>query len=313
MVKLVAADFVVRGIRTRAATRRLRWFISLCLGFFALLALAQSLLPVPALTAHVIDTTGTLTSTQQRALEEKLVAFEQGQGAQVVILMVPTTQPEDIASYANRVGNTWKIGRKGIGDGLIVLVAKTDRKVRIEVAKTLEGAIPDLAAKQIIDEALTPHFKQGDFAGGLDAALDQIIARIKGEALPAPASPAARDGGSFQWTDIAFLLFIAVPVGGAIARRVLGRPLGAVVTGGAFGALALLLTSSLVLATIAGLLALLFTLLSGFGRSFGGPGLGGGMGGWSSGSGGGGGFGSGGGFSSGGGGDFGGGGASGDW
>ena len=117
------------------------------------------------------------------------MAFEQTKGTQIAILMVPTTQPEDIASYANRVGNAWKIGRKGMGDGVLLVVAKDDRKVRIEVAKTLEGAIPDLAAKQIIDEAITPNFRKGDFAGGLHAGVDQLIARITGEALPAPERP----------------------------------------------------------------------------------------------------------------------------
>jgi uncharacterized protein len=302
--------FAARRHQARPVIHRLRWLAALVFGFFALAALAQSLVAVPALSAHVVDTTGTLNSTQQQALEEKLAAFERGSGAQVVILMVATTQPEDIASYANRVGNTWKIGRKGVGDGLLVLVAKTDRKVRIEVSKSLEGAVPDLAASQIIDEAITPHFRQGDFAGGLDAAVDQIMPRIKGEALPAPVSQPRHGGGGFQWTDIAVLLFFAVPIGGAIARSIFGRPLGAIVTGGVFGGLALLLTSSLVIAGIAGLLALLFGLVSGYGRGLGGPGWGGGSGGWGSGYGGGGG---GGGFSSGGGGNFGGGGASGNW
>jgi hypothetical protein len=132
-------------------------------------AWAQPLQPVPALVTPVIDTTGTLQAPQKAALEAKLSALEAAKGSQVVLLMVPTTAPEDIASYANRIGNAWKIGRKGVGDGVLLVVAKDDRKVRIEVAKTLEGAIPDLAAKQIIDEALTPRFKQGDYAGGLDA------------------------------------------------------------------------------------------------------------------------------------------------
>jgi len=298
--------FAARRHGSQPVIDRLRWLAVLAFSFFALAALGQSLVAVPELRAHVVDTSGTLNGTQQQALEQKLAAFERNSGAQVVILMVPTTQPEDIASYANRVGNTWKIGRKGVGDGLLLLVAKNDRQVRIEVAKTLEGAIPDLAAKQIIDEAITPHFRQGDFAGGLDAAVDQIMPRITGEALPAPVNQRQRGGGGFQWTDIAVLLFFAVPIGGAIARRIFGRPLGAIVTGGVFGGLALLLTSSLVIAGIAGLLALLFGLVSGSGRGLGWPGWGGGTGGWGS-------YGGGGGFSSGGGGNFGGGGASGNW
>src|SRR3989338_1248203 len=125
------------------------------------------LLPVPVLTGPVIDQTGTLSASDKAALETQLQTLEQTRGAQVVVLMVPTTAPEDIASYANRVGNTWKIGRKDIGDGLILLVAKNDRKLRIEVAKTLEGAIPDLMAKRVIDQAIAPRLKEGDFAGGM--------------------------------------------------------------------------------------------------------------------------------------------------
>jgi uncharacterized protein len=284
-------------------------------------ATAQDLQPIPALTQRVIDLTGTLDDIQRQGLEQKLAALEQSKGAQVAILMVRTTRPEDDASYANRVGNTWKIGRKGVGDGVLVLVAKDDRKVRIEVAKTLEGAIPDLAAKQIIDEAITPKFRQGDFAGGLQAGVDQIIARITGEALPAPkqsrAPAQAQDG--FNWMDLAIFLFFAVPLVGGVLRRVLGRKLGALVTGGGVGAIALLITSSVVVAAIAGIVALFFSMLSGAvpamgsrrGGFGGGPWIGGGGFG---GGGGGGGFGGGGGWGgSGGGGDFGGGGASGDW
>ncbi|MCJ0764621.1 TPM domain-containing protein [Variovorax terrae] len=307
-------------------TRSLAALFFIALASFALAAWAQPLQPIPALTAHVLDTTGTLQASQQQALEARLAAFEQAKGSQLVILMVPTTQPEDIAAYANRVGNAWKIGRQGVGDGLILLVAKNDRKVRIEVAKTLEGAVPDLAAKQVIDEAITPNFRKGDYAAGLDAAVDQLTARISGEALPAPQAPAGtatRHHGSpldegFDWMDLAVFLFFAVPIGGAVLRSLLGRKLGALVTGGGVGVLALAITSSLFVAGLAAMVALLFALFSsftptlpagrgrgGFGGGWGGSG-GGGGGGWSSGGGGGG-------FSSGGGGDFGGGGASGDW
>ena len=296
---------------------------------FAIAAGAQSLLPVPPLTAHVIDQTGSLGASDKQALEARLTAFEQQKGSQVVMLMVATTQPEDIVSYANRVGNAWKIGRKDVGDGLLVIVAKTDRKVRIEVSKKLEGAIPDLAASQIIEDAMTPNFRQGNYAAGLDAAAGQIMARITGEALPAPAARQRQPSGGqpfggdgFQWTDMAIFLLFAVPIGGVIARGIFGQKLGSLVTGGAVGGLAMMVTSSLVIAGIVGVLALLFTLIAGSGRSSAGRsgrmggrgGLGGGLGGWSSGGGSGGGFGSGGGgFSSGGGGDFGGGGASGSW
>ncbi|MEP6965658.1 MAG: TPM domain-containing protein, partial [Polaromonas sp.] len=199
--------------------------LMLCLLLATLGAWAQGVQPVPPLTAHVMDNTGTLNAQQQAALEAKLSAFEQSRGAQVVMLMVPTTQPEDIAAYAQRIGDSWKIGRKNIGDGLLLVVAKNDRRVRIETTKALEGAIPDLAASQIIDEAITPRFKQGDYAGGLDAAADQIMARISGENLPAPAQNQGgrRGKAGFDWTNLAIFLFIAVPIGGRVLSSVLGR------------------------------------------------------------------------------------------
>ena len=278
---------------------------------WALLALAPAFAQqaVPALTAHVVDTTATLGAEQMQQLERKLSAFEQSHGSQIVILLVPSTQPEDIASYANRVANSWKIGRKEVGDGLLVIVAKGDHKVRIEVAKTLEGAIPDLAAKRIIDQAITPRFKVGDFAGGLDTAADQIMGRITGEALPSPTSAADEKKAGFQWIDLAIFMFFAVPVVGAVTRNLMGNKLGALATGGAAGVIALLVTSSLLISALAGIAALLLTLFSSLARNTGRGSRGGG---WGAGSGGGG-FGGGGGFSSGGGGDFGGGGASGDW
>ncbi len=290
------------------------WLLAAWLG----LAFAQGVQPVPALTAHVIDQTGTLDAIQLKGLEDKLLAFEQAKGTQIAILMVANTQPEDIASFANRVGNEWKIGRKEVGDGVLVVVAKDDRRVRVEVAKTLEGAIPDLAARQIIEDAITPNFRRGDYAGGLHAAVDQLIARVTGEALPAPSQrPGGRGSSGFDWTDMAIFLFIAVPVVGGLLRGMLGRKLGSLATGGGVGALALLFTSSLLVAGIAAVVALLFSFMSGGAGGFGsrrtgwggGPWIGGGGfggGGWSGGGGGGWG-------GSGGGGDFGGGGASGDW
>jgi len=274
---------------------------------------AQDVLPVPALTARVVDTTGTLDAAQRQALEQQLAAIEQAKGSQVVVLLVPTTAPEDIASYANRVGNEWKIGRREVGDGVLLVVALRDRKVRIEVAKALEGAVPDLASKQIIDEAITPRFKQGDYAGGLQAGVGQLGARIRGEPLPPPAATGGQHAGDgFDLTDLAIFLFVAVPVLGAFTRGLFGRKLGSLLTGAGVGALAWWITASLLIAGAAGVIALLFALLSGTlglprGRGWGpghGGGFGGGFGGGSSG---------GGGFGSGGGGDFGGGGASGDW
>jgi len=292
------------------------------LAFVCLAVSAQNLQPVPKLTAHVVDQTGTLDAFQEKNLEDKLMAFETAKGTQIAMLVVATTQPEDIASYANRVGNEWKIGRKGIGDGVLLVVAKDDHKVRIEVAKTLEGAIPDLAARQIIENAITPNFRKGDYGAGLSTAADQLIARINGEALPAPAQPKAQHKASsigglgFDWTDLAIFLFFAVPIGGRILSGIMGRKLGSLVTGAGVGVIAMLVTSSIIVGVIAAFVALLFSLFSGgmggglpmggmrrggFG-GFGGGGLGGGGGGGGGGWGG-----------SGGGGDFGGGGASGDW
>ena len=276
---------------------------------------AQDVLPVPALNARVVDQTGTLSAEQRNALEAKLAAFEQQAGSQIVVLMVPSTQPEDIAAYAQRVGDQWKIGRRSVGDGLLLVVAKNDRRVRIEVAKALEGAVPDLAAKQIIDRAITPAFKAGDYAGGLNAGLDQLIARVKGENLPLP--DAGREAGArgepgADWQQLMLFFFVGVPVIGAMLTGMLGRKLGSLATAGGAGALAWWLSTSTLLGVAAGLVALVMVgvlgIGSGRGRRFGGPPIiwGGGGGGWGGGGGGGG-------FSSGGGGDFGGGGASGRW
>lgn len=312
--------------------RRLQaWAAQLLLAIFASLwwgapVVAQELQPIPALAARVTDTTSTLNAKQSDALEAKLATFEREAGTQIVVLIVATTQPEDIAAYAYRVADQWKVGRREIGDGLLVLVAKDDRRVRIEVAKALEGAVPDLAAKQIIDNAIRPAFKAGDYAGGLNAAIDQLAARVRGEALPAPDAKARRphSSGGFGgagWDQLALFFFIGVPIIGAVLTGIFGRKLGGLATGGAAGGLAWLFGAPMLLAGVAGAVALLLVGVLGIGSAArrgmgvrGGHGMpviwggGGGGGSW-----GGGGSDSGGGFSSGGGGDFGGGGASGDW
>jgi uncharacterized protein len=280
-------------------------------------AVAQDVLPVPALTARVVDQTATLRDADRAALEAKLAAFEQKAGSQLVVLLVPSTAPEDIASYAQRVADSWKIGRREVGDGLLVVVAKDDRRVRIEVAKALEGAVPDLAAKRIIDSAITPAFRAGDFAGGLDAAVDALSQRITGEGLPAPEQRrrGGGRGGGLDFEQLAIFLFAAVPVIGAVLTGMMGRKLGALATGGAAGAIGWVLTASVLLGIGVALLALLLVGVLGIGAA-GRRGRGGMVGPpiiWGGGGGGGGWGGGGGGFSSGGGGDFGGGGASGDW
>jgi len=296
--------------------RQLALLLSLLLA--AALLHAQDVQPVPPLSGRVIDQTGTLAAAQVEGLTRKLAAFEAAAGPQVVVLMVPTTQPEDIADFTQRVGDAWKIGRRDVGDGLLIVVAKGDRRVRIAPAKALEGAVPDLAARQIIDNAIRPAFRADDYAGGLNAAVDQLIARIKGEHVPAPSSKAMPQDSFFRLppTDLLIFAFIALPIVASVTRRIFGRGLGSLASAGATGAVAWLVTGSLVFVAIGAIIGLLFGLFagasnvlrsSGRGGGFGGGGFGGG--GWSGGGGGGG----GGGFSSGGGGDFGGGGSSGSW
>ena len=280
---------------------------------------AAEVLPVPALAARVIDQTGTLDAAARARIEARLAAFEAEAGPQIVVLLVPTTQPEDITTYAQRVADSWKIGRREVGDGLLLLVAKDDRRVRIEVAKALEGAVPDLAARQVIDRAITPAFRAGDYAGGISAAIEQLIGRVRGEDLPAPAARKGSRSG-LQLEELAMFFFVAVPIIGTVLSGLFGRKLGALLTGGAAGGLSWWLTASLLAAAGAGVVALLVVGLFGIGaaakrlgdgRSL--PHVGGwNSGGWGGGRGGGG-FGGGGGFSSGGGGNFGGGGASGSW
>ncbi len=309
------------------------WLARGCLLVALLLAgaglLAQPLQAIPALGARVVDTTATLDTQQRDALEQTLAAIETARGTQVVVLLVATTAPEDIASYANRVANTWKIGRRDIGDGVLVVVAKNDRRLRIEVAKALEGAIPDLAAKRIIDEAITPRLRQNDYAGALQAGAAQLDARIAGEKLPLPQSPQPQS----EWSGdgmamLVFALFFVGPMAAGVLRGMLGRRLGAVATGLGVGAVAggvlqlgwLLAAGAALAAFVIALMAGAATLLRpqlpgprGRVRRHPGGWIGGAGGGLGGGWAGGGGWSGGGGFGSGGGGDFGGGGASGDW
>lgn len=273
------------------------------------LAAAQAVLPVPPLSGRVIDQTATLTPQQRAALDAKLAAFEAEAGPQIVLLLVPATAPEDIAAYGQRVADSWKIGRREVGDGVLVVVAKDERAVRIEVAKALEGAIPDLAARQIIDRSLLPALRAGDYAGGLNAAVNQLMARIRGEGLPAPA-PRAGPGAArkgLPLDQLALMVFVGVMLLGGLLSAVLGRGPGSVLTAVAAGGAAWWLGAGLLLALLAAVAAVVVVGVVGVGNVLrlvlmargGGGGFGGG--------------GHGGGFSSGGGGDFGGGGASGRW
>ena len=280
---------------------------------------AQDVQAVPVLNARVVDVVQMLSPPQRSALEAKLAGFEGEAGPQIVLLLVATTQPEDIASYSQRVADSWKIGRRAVGDGLLVVVARDDRKVRIEVAKALEGAVPDLAARQIIDRSITPAFKQGDFAGGLNAGIDSLMARVRGEHLPAPTQQrrATQDNG-FDWQQLALFFFVGVPVVGGVLSGIFGRKLGSLLTAGGAVGLAWVVSASLLVAGLAGVVALIVVGVMGVGAASRGLSRGGfGRGGppiiFGGGGGGFGGGGGGGGFSSGGGGDFGGGGASGSW
>ena len=297
--------------RVRALGVGMLWLV------WVALAWAQAVLPVPELRSRVIDQTGTLDAAQQAALESRLATFEARRGTQIVVVLVPTTQPEDIADYTQRLGDAWKIGRQDVGDGVLFVVAKNDRRVRIATSKTLEGAIPDLVARRIIDQAVTPAFRRNDFAGGIEAGIDQIMVRLSGENLPLPEAGGGAEETGFAPMDLLIFLVFAVPMFSAVLRSLFGNKLGTLLTGAGAGAIAWVLTAVVWIAVGAGLLAMLAALFlqmlpsmpsSGRGRrggDWGGGGFGGGShgGGWSGG----------GGFSSGGGGNFGGGGASGSW
>jgi len=290
--------------------------LALLAASLATTAFAQSLQPgtgqpIPKLAARVTDLTGTLTAEQQSMLEEKLSAFEARKGAQIAVLVVPTTEPEEISQYSIRVVDQWKLGRQKIDDGALLLVAKNDRDLRIEVGKGLEGVLTDLTAHRIISETVIPLLRQGDFYGGINAGLDQMIRVIDGEPLPAP--DLGWQGHSVRGlSHLVPFLFVAVFFGSVVLRSLFGRGLGAVIAGAATGVVVYLVGQAIFIALIAALIAFLFCLISGF--------SGGGMwssypraGGWGGGFGsGGGGFTGGGGFSGGGGG-FNGGGASGRW
>lgn len=279
------------------------------------LALAQ--VPVPPLTARVTDLTGTLTTQQRAALEERLAAFEARKGSQVAVLMVPTTQPETIEQFSIRAAEAWKVGRKGVDDGALLVVALKDRTLRIEVGYGLEGALPDARAKRIIEDYIVPRFKAGDFFGGIDAGVSRMMSVIDGEPLPPPrAAPgtAVRDGGGPGLYELLLVGFMLVFVVGGVVRAMFGRFFGSSVIGGIAGFAGWLMLGSLVAGLGVGVVALLLSLMSGTssgrrGGFFPGGGWGGGMGGggtggWSGG---------GGGSWGGGGGGFGGGGASGRW
>jgi uncharacterized protein len=296
-----------------------RTFVLALLLFWASAAIAE--VAVPPLTGRVVDQTGTLTSGYIETLNQRIRSFEQRKGSQIAVLIVPTTQPETIEQYSIRAAEAWKIGRRKIDDGALLVIAKNDHKLRIEVGYGLEGALTDVTSRRIIDEVIVPRFKTGDFAGGISEGLTRMIGVIDGERLPPPA-PEASHGPGPDWNELSsflpFSIFGALFVGGFL-RSLFGSLMGSAVAGGVVGAITWFVFGSLVASAALGSLAFIIVLVADFfqmagpssrggysGSSSGGWSGGGGGGGWSSDS-------SSSSDSGGGGGSFGGGGASGSW
>lgn len=281
---------------------RARWTLGFIVLWMGLAAWA--LVAVPDLSRRVTDLTATLSADQVASLEQKLAALEAQKGSQLAVLIVPTTQPEDIAQFGLRVADQWKIGREKADDGVILIVAKGDRKLRLEVGYGLEGAIPDAIAKRVIAETISPYFKAGDFYGGIDAGVQQVTQLIQGESLP-PPTPSSDSGGTGENLIVLIVLGFFL---GSFFSALLGRGLASSLAGAGTGTLAWLTAGGLGASLFAGGLVFFAVLLLG--------GMRGGGGGWGSGGHGGGGFGGGGfggGSWGGSGGGFGGGGASGSW
>jgi uncharacterized protein len=288
--------------------------------FAAFAATPTEPIPVPKLTARVIDETGSLTAAERDAIEAKLRAFEEKKGSQVAVLLVPSIGPETIEEFAGRVTDEWKLGRQGIDDGVLLVVAKQERKVRIQTGRGVQGTLTDALSKRIVSDLVTPKFRNGDFAGGIETGVDAIMKAIEGEdlALPAAKKQGRKVDTVSSYSNFLFLGFFLVPIVAMVLRSLVGRFFGAGLTSGATGFAAWLVFGSLAFGLVAALLAFLFTLFTGTGLARGarsGGWIPGGFGGGGFGGGGGGGFGSGGGGGgfSGGGGGFDGGGASGDW
>ena len=287
----------------------------LLLALAALAASAADTIPVPKLSGRVVDLSGTLDASQQQAIAAKLAAFEQAKGSQVAVLLVPTIGTETIEEFATRVTDEWKLGRAGVDDGVLFVVAKQERRMRIQTGRGVQGVLTDALSRRIIAERVSPRFRAGDFAGGINDGVDAILKAIEGESLPAPAqsAPRAKSSSGASIENFFWMAFVVVPVAGAILRSLLGRFVGASLTSGVTGLAAWFIFGSLALGAIAAVVAFVAVLFMGTnalsarrGGGWTSGGSWGGGGGWSSGGGGGGGF-------SGGGGGFDGGGASGGW
>jgi uncharacterized protein len=272
----------------------------------------DGLLPIPPLTAHVTDLTQSLSVAEKQALDAKLADWEARTGNQLAVLIVPTTQPEPIEAYSIRVAEKWQVGRKGKDNGVLFLVAKNDKKMRIEVGYGLEGTLTDVTSRRIIAESVAPYFRDGKFAAGIEAGVNRIIAVVAdGKPLPPrQARSVQRGAGGFDFGTLLVILFIVVPLVGAVLRSIFGKLVGSTVGAGIIGAAAWFVVGSLVVAAIATIVGFIVMIFAGAGAGIVGRGgwipMGGGFSGGGGGSFGGGGF-------SGGGGSFGGGGASGGW
>ncbi len=274
---------------------RLRWLAGLLLVWLLNVALVQAAVqPLPKLASRVTDQIGMLTTAERTDLEGKLAALESRKGSQIALLVVASTKPETIEEYAIRVASAWKLGRKGVDDGLLLVIARDDRALRIEVGYGLEGPIPDAIAKRVIEEIMLPRFKAGDMSGGIQAGVERLIGLIDGEPLPEPTKASNGLAGFSLDDDFFPVIMMFVFVIGGILRAIYGRLFGATLAGGVAFFGGWLLAGSILAGLVVALIVFILVLSGVGGVSLGGSGRGGG------------GFG-------GGGGGFGGGGASGRW
>jgi len=287
--------------------------LALCIAFAAQAA-EGDLLAVPPVKHRLTDLTGTLSAADATGIEARLAEFEKRKGAQIAVLLVGSTQPETIFDYSLRVAEAWKLGRKGVDDGVLLVVAKTDRKIQILTGPGIQGVLTDAMSKRIISEYIAPRFRAGDYAAGIGAGIDKMIGLIDGEALPEPKrkARAAHSGGGVDYGQFFLFAIIGAIVVAPLLRTLMGRFIGSATTGGVVGGAAGLIGMEPLFAGFLGIIFFILALVIGLGNR-GGRGGGGGWGGFG---GGGGGFSGGGGSSdsfSGGGGGFDGGGASGDY
>lgn len=262
---------------------QLRYTVGLCLLLFMTTLWAE--VAIPQLSERVTDLTGTLTAEQIVALDTKLADFEAKKGSQIAVLMLPSTQPEDIAAFGIRVADAWKIGREKVDDGVILIVAKDDRKLRLEVGRGLEGVIPDAIAKRVLAETIKPHFKTNDYAGGIDAGVTQIMGLIEGETLPASSLKSIQTNDGFD-TFLIILFFCCIAID-LLFSSLFGSGIGAVLSGISIGGISALIAFFLALdiglAIIMGVVMfIILKLFYGSGGSSGGGSWGSGSGGSSS-------------------------------